>query len=94
MRNVAGIWSFFAHPGGESFLDCALRVIPALYDMLQLTSGNLLIVGHAGVNRILLSQLMGNPAETLFDIAQDYGCLNLILYHDFSFRLQVVNASV
>ncbi len=84
----------FRPPGGESFLDCALRVIPALYDMLQLTSGNLLIVGHAGVNRILLSQLMGNPAETLFDIAQDYGCLNLIFYHDFSFRLQVVNASV
>jgi probable phosphoglycerate mutase len=84
----------FRPPGGESFLDCAFRVIPALYDMLHLTRGNILIVGHAGVNRILLSQIMGKSAENLFEIAQDYGCLNMILYHDFSFKLQVVNASV
>ncbi len=68
----------FRPPGGESFLDCAHRVLPAFYAALASTPGDLLIVGHAGVNRILLSLAPGRSLTELFDFPQDYGCLNLL----------------
>jgi molybdenum cofactor cytidylyltransferase len=81
----------FRPPGGESFLDCASRVIPALHEALLATSGNILVVGHAGVNRILLCQAMGKSMDTLMDIRQDYGCLNLLRYGDFALELETLN---
>ncbi|HYA43322.1 MAG TPA: histidine phosphatase family protein [Syntrophobacteraceae bacterium] len=77
--------------GGESFLDCARRVMPALYGALGATGGDILIVGHAGVNRILLCHALGKPIDEIFDIDQDYGCLNLIQYSDFAFELEILN---
>ncbi len=81
----------FRPPGGESFLDCAQRVIPAFYDAIYSTSGDILLVGHAGVNRILLCQTLGKSMSELFDIDQDYCCLNRIRYEDFSFELESLN---
>jgi|GEM_PF-85945 len=77
--------------GGESFLDCTHRALRAFYDILHSTEGNILIVAHAGVNRILLSQAMGKSLENLFEIPQDYGCLNLVDYSDFTFELKALN---
>lgn len=77
----------FRPPGGESFFDCTCRVIPALFDILRSTRGDILIVGHAGINRILLCHAMGKALENLFEIKQDYGCLSVIGYRDFAFEL-------
>lgn len=65
-------------PGGESFFDCARRIIPAFYAMLQGSTGNVLLVGHAGVNRIILSQVLGKSLADLFSIRQEYGCVNVV----------------
>lgn len=78
-------------PPGESFLDCARRVTPAFYDAVYSTRGDILIVGHAGVNRILLCRLLGKPIGELFDIEQDYCGLNRIGCTDFSFELKILN---
>lgn len=78
-------------PGGESFLDCTIRVIPAFYHILQSTRGNLLIVGHAGVNRIILCQVLGRSLANLFDVPQDYACLNVICTKDGGFEVKVLN---
>jgi probable phosphoglycerate mutase len=51
----------------------------------------MIIVGHAGVNRILLCQALGKSMNELFHIEQDYGCLNLIRYADFAFELEILN---
>ncbi len=75
-------------PGGESLMDCTLRVIPALYDMLHSNRGNLLIVGHRMLNRILLSQALGKSLGNLFEIDQACGCLNVIRYSDFTFEVK------
>ena len=72
-------------------MDCACRVMSALYEALRSTRGNILIVGHAGVNRILLCQALGKSMNELFDIRQDYGCLNLIRYANFAFELEMLN---
>jgi probable phosphoglycerate mutase len=84
----------FRPPGGESFLDCASRVLPALIEALRSTRGDILIAGHAGVNRILICQAMGKSMDAIFDITQDYGCLNLIRYSDFRFELEILNETV
>ena len=83
----------FRPPEGESFLDCALRVIPAFYEILASTRGNVLIVGHAGVNRIILSQALGRSLEDLFGIGQEYGCLNVVFHRHSALEVKLLNGS-
>jgi probable phosphoglycerate mutase len=65
-------------PGGESFSDLRGRVVPLFEELIQRQDGPLLVVGHAGVNRVLLCHLLGMPLENLFRLGQDYGCCNLL----------------
>ena len=58
----------------------AARVLPAFEGVVQQSGENLLIVGHAGVNRIILCHLLGMPLENLFRLDQGYGCLNILEY--------------
>lgn len=76
--------------GGESFARCALRVLAALDEILA-AGGDILIVGHAGVNRIIISRALGMPMENIFRIAQDYGCLNILAADGMGLRLEVLN---
>jgi molybdenum cofactor cytidylyltransferase len=81
----------FRPPGGESFLDCANRVLPAIFEVLSVSSGDLLIIGHAGINRLLLGLAQGRSPINLFAIPQDYGCLNVLAYREFEFALESLN---
>ncbi|MEI6205803.1 MAG: histidine phosphatase family protein [Desulfuromonadales bacterium] len=65
-------------PGGESFADLSLRVLPAFEAVGLQSEGNVLIVGHAGVNRVVLCHLLGMPLDNLFRLEQEYGCLNIL----------------
>ncbi len=64
--------------GGESFADLANRVCPTLFDLAGQNSGPLLIVAHAGVNRVALCRLLHRPLERLMEIPQDYGAVNIL----------------
>lgn len=81
----------FRVPGGESFADCSLRVVAALDEILATTSGHVLIVGHAGVNRLLLCHMLGMPVAHLFRLAQDYGCLNVVQCGAAGFQVKLLN---
>jgi len=63
---------------GESFGDLAARACPALLDLAAHSSEPLLIVAHAGVNRVLLSRLLNRPLQCLLEIPQDYGAVNIL----------------
>ncbi len=66
-------------PQGENLLDMAGRAVPALREIVAAHRGeNVLIVGHGGMNRTLLLDAIGAPLAALFNIAQQYGCLNII----------------
>jgi probable phosphoglycerate mutase len=65
-------------PGGESFSDLRDRVVPAFFHLLDRVRDPVLIVAHAGVNRVLLCHLLGMPLAHLFRLRQDTGALNLI----------------
>jgi len=68
----------FRFPGGESYRDLNEEVIPVFLRILDASSGDILIVAHKGVNRVLLCRFLRLPLEELFSIPQDYGCVNLI----------------
>ncbi|MGA2401522.1 MAG: histidine phosphatase family protein [Syntrophobacteraceae bacterium] len=81
----------FRPPGGETLFECTTRVIPAFYDILNSTFGNMAIVGHAVVNRIILCQVLGLSLERLFELDQGYGRLNHIYCDGPNMRLKSMN---
>jgi alpha-ribazole phosphatase len=82
---------YYRPPAGECFADVAARVIPLFEEVVRNITGNLLIVGHAGVNRVILSHLLGMPLDNIFRLPQDYGCLNVIDCDGDRIRLREIN---
>jgi alpha-ribazole phosphatase/probable phosphoglycerate mutase len=71
----------FQVPGGESLQDAADRIRPVMEQMLDRhRGGDVALVAHGGVNRIILLDAIGAPLRQAFSIEQDYGCLNIIDY--------------
>jgi alpha-ribazole phosphatase len=73
-RDLAG----YRPPDGESFGDLAARTWPVLEELCRQDGDMTLILAHAGVNRVLLCQVLGLPIGNLFRLGQDFACLNLI----------------
>jgi len=72
----------FRTPNGESFQDLHERVIPVFLKIMTEVHGNVLVVAHAGVNRMILCHIFKRPIQELFSIPQDYAALNLIEYRE------------
>ncbi len=85
-RDLAG----FRPPGGESFMDLQRRVVPVLDQALDV-DGDLVIVAHAGVNRMILCHVLGRPVDHLFTIPQDYGALNIICQREGAWEVAALN---
>jgi alpha-ribazole phosphatase len=66
----------FVPPMGESFEMLQKRVVPVFENIIKITAGNILIVAHAGVNRVILSQLLGLNLSEILNVNQPYGCIN------------------
>jgi alpha-ribazole phosphatase len=71
-------------PNGEAFLDFRSRVLKAFYEMSESNKGgNLLLVTHAGVIRIILMHVLGMQDENLFRLNVDYASISRIrIYSD------------
>lgn len=69
---------------GESFAHVEKRVIPLLKKMIASPFSSILIVGHAGINRIILRYLLKLEEDTLLEIPQQYGCINELIWNDES----------
>ncbi len=69
-------------PDGENLLDVASRVTPAMKEIVEKHRGEeVIVVGHGGVNRIILLNAIKASLESLENIAQDYSALNIIDYY-------------
>jgi len=68
----------FRPPQGESFKDLYERVTKAFKKVLNNPEKSILVVAHAGVNRMILCYVLGMPLDRLFRIEQDYSALNII----------------
>ncbi|MBJ6724775.1 histidine phosphatase family protein [Geomesophilobacter sediminis] len=83
----------FRVPGGESVGDLAARVLPAFREIVERHRGEeVLVVAHGGVNRVILSDALGAPLAKLFNIEQNYCCLNVVdCYADGNHVVKLVN---
>ncbi len=76
---------------GESFADLASRVIPIFESIVISATSDTLIVGHAGVNRVIICHVLGVSLDHVLKIGQDYGRMNVIQSRDGTLTLRAVN---
>lgn len=69
----------FAPPKAESFGTLSKRVLEAFHTLTQNYHGTVLIVAHAGVNRVILRELLGIAFEDIFSIDQPYAYVTQLL---------------
>jgi alpha-ribazole phosphatase len=73
----------FSVEGGETFRQLQERVIPKFEKIVAAhPSGNIVIVAHGGVNRIILGHVLGIPMANIFRIQQDYGAINVLQFYE------------
>ncbi len=77
--------------GGESLEDCRRRVVAEIRRIFRTVSGDVLVVGHASVNRTLLCHALGLPLRRMFRIGQEPGCLNLLRGSPEGWRVDLTN---
>jgi alpha-ribazole phosphatase len=83
----------FAYPGGESFKVFISRIQTALENLLATHAmGEVALVTHGGVCRTIIGSAMGMPVRNWLQLAQDYGCLNVIDWYDGAPLLRLLNA--
>ena len=70
----------FRPPGlGESIGELSQRVMACLQGILERHEDeDILLIGHGGVNRVILCHALGLSLDNIFRFQQDYGCLNII----------------
>lgn len=78
-------------PGGESFKQAQARIVTAFSTIVTSTDKDILLVGHAGINRLLLCHILGMPIERMFQLTQDYGCMNLLACKAGQYQIKLLN---
>lgn len=80
-------------PGGaESIVHFSSRITACFEEILSKHKGSdIAIVVHGGVTRIILCSALGLDLANIFNIQQDYGCLNIIDYFPDSTLVRLVN---
>ncbi len=82
----------FYFPGGENWTQFRGRVLKGLKTLLKENQGkDILLVAHAGVNRIILAQALGLRFKNMFLMDQGYACLNIIECYGDSFKVALMN---
>ncbi|MDR1802076.1 MAG: histidine phosphatase family protein [Treponema sp.] len=66
-------------PGGENLIQGLSRFSRAVKCIIKEAEGNIVIVGHAGVNRIFLCEALGLDYNSVLSMAQPYGCINTLI---------------
>ena len=84
----------FRPPSGESFADLQQRVIPLIEQIVAHSSGNILVVTHAGVIRVILCHILQAPLSHLFRIQLDYGGLTIIESRNGILQIRSVNLRI
>jgi len=81
----------FRPPEGESFQDLQDRVLPVVESVDFDRVKNVLMVSHAGVNRVILCRVLKKPLKDLFLISQGAAALNQIVFQDGQFDIVSIN---
>ncbi len=82
--------AYYRTEKGECFSDLQNRVLP-YFKKLVTNKKNLLIVTHAGVIRVILSNIMDIPLKDLFTIKLNYGALNKLKFQQNRLIIDSIN---
>jgi broad specificity phosphatase PhoE len=74
-------------PGGESLEDVKKRSIKVVDDILSEYQGNVVLVSHRVVNKVLMCSLLGLDNSHFWNIKQDVGGITIFNYVDGRFVL-------
>ncbi len=80
-------------PGGECLADVLKRAGVVFERCAQGTYGkNIAIVAHGGVNRVIIADFLGMRLQNIFNLHQDYNCINCIeIFPDGNGTLRFLN---
>ena len=80
-------------PGeGESIKQFSERISNCFERILgEQKENDFVIVAHGGVNRVILCNALGLDLVKIFNLQQDYGCLNIIDYFSDSTLVRLIN---
>jgi alpha-ribazole phosphatase len=82
----------FVYPHGESFGAFTARVRDALDKLLKTQeSGNIALITHGGVCRVIIGDTLGMLAQNWLRLAQDYGCVNVVDWYDGNPTVKLLN---
>ncbi|KAF0144909.1 MAG: 2 3-bisphosphoglycerate-dependent phosphoglycerate mutase [Nitrospirae bacterium] len=80
---------------GESTVEVEKRVMRAVNRILKKhRGGEIAIVSHGGVSRIILCNILGIPLENIFRIEQDYAAVNIIEFWNKYPVVKLLNGQV
>ncbi len=82
---------FYRPQKGESFADLANRCCSALLALAEAYTGTLLVVAHAGANRVLLSRVQQKPLQQIFEIPQNYCGVNILSCNAKILKVEAIN---
>jgi broad specificity phosphatase PhoE len=77
--------------GGESFEELSSRVIPAFERINGESVEQAIIVGHAGVNRVILHYILGLSLSNIFNFRQDFGSINILGFDGNEYQIELLN---
>lgn len=80
--------------GGESMAMCRDRAFIELMDTIKQSIGDILIVAHAGVNRAILSSILGINIKDSFKYRHEYGSINLLLFDGKNLKADKIGVSL
>lgn len=76
--------------GGESMAMCRERALKELWITINESEGNIIIVAHAGLNRTILSSILGISIKESFSYRHEYGSINTILYDGKALKISKI----
>jgi broad specificity phosphatase PhoE len=84
----------FGYPGGESFRDVYQRVTPVLDELLQIHSGqSILVVAHHIVNRTYLAGLLGLTPDQAKQVTLDNCGISVVVRDGTETTVNTLNAA-
>jgi alpha-ribazole phosphatase/probable phosphoglycerate mutase len=91
-KRQANLVNYTIPGNGESIGSFSERISNCFEQILgEQKENDFVIVAHGAVNRVILCNALGLDLTQIFNIHQDYGCLNIIDYFPDSTLVRLVN---
>ncbi|MCK5539647.1 MAG: histidine phosphatase family protein, partial [Deltaproteobacteria bacterium] len=81
-------------PGSETIKEVEERIYPEFDRIIAQHCGEtIVIVAHGGVNLLFIAKILGLLSSDIFNLSQNFGCINKILIGDDFNKIEMLNSS-